>query len=115
LPLSQGICGDLTDFAHSTGTSKIFYNDPSVLYVSLHGSPDYPCTLSITLFLLDQPFIACKVDYTGSASERGGPLAPNLNLNYPLPLGTDDETYLSTLRKAVGEVAKFEPEMLFVS
>lgn len=27
----------------ATGTSKIFYDDPTVLYVSLHGSPDYPC------------------------------------------------------------------------
>jgi len=86
-----------------------------VLYVSLHGSPDYPCTLPIALFPLDQPLIAFELDYTGSASERGGPLAPNLNLNYPLPLGTDNEKYLSTLREAVGEVAKFEPEILFVS
>ncbi|GAA5825012.1 hypothetical protein JCM5353_001144 [Sporobolomyces roseus] len=84
------------DYHHGNGTSKIFYNDPSVLYVSLHGSPDYPY-------------------YTGASSERGGPLALNLNLNYPLPLGTDNEKYLSTLKEAVQEVTKFSPEILFVS
>lgn len=31
------------DSHHGNGSSKVFYSDPSVLYVSLHGSPDYPC------------------------------------------------------------------------
>ncbi|GAA6064418.1 hypothetical protein JCM10212_002845 [Sporobolomyces blumeae] len=84
------------DYHHGNGTSKVFYDDPSVLYVSLHGTPDYPY-------------------YTGASSERGGPSARNLNLNYPLPLGTDDTTYLSTLREATSKISDFKPEILFVS
>lgn len=34
---------ELSGFSARTGTSKIFYNDPTVLYVSLHATPDYPC------------------------------------------------------------------------
>ncbi|GAA5915680.1 hypothetical protein JCM5296_003491 [Sporobolomyces johnsonii] len=84
------------DYHHGNGTSKVFYDDPSVLYVSLHGSPDYPY-------------------YTGASSERGGPSALGTNVNYPLPLGTDNATYLKALTRA-GEVIKsFEAEFLFVS
>ncbi|MBF0171250.1 MAG: hypothetical protein HQK87_09215, partial [Nitrospinae bacterium] len=32
------------DVHHGNGTQQIFYNDPSVLYVSLHLSPHYPGT-----------------------------------------------------------------------
>ncbi|GAA5971243.1 hypothetical protein JCM3765_007517 [Sporobolomyces pararoseus] len=84
------------DYHHGNGTSKIFYDDPSVLYVSLHGSPDYPY-------------------YTGSASERGGSLALGLNINYPLPLGTDNKQYLATLQTAISDISRFSPEMVFVS
>ncbi|GAA6009689.1 hypothetical protein JCM11491_001059 [Sporobolomyces phaffii] len=84
------------DYHHGNGTSKIFYDDSSVLYVSLHGSPDYPY-------------------YTGAASERGGPSARDLNINYPLPLGTDNEKYLETLGEAVSDISRFSPELLFVS
>lgn len=62
-----------------------------------------------------QLFTLSLTDYTGASSERGGPLALNLNLNYPLHLGTDNEKYLSTLKEAVQEVTKFSPEILFVS
>ncbi|GAA5912617.1 histone deacetylase family protein [Sporobolomyces salmoneus] len=84
------------DYHHGNGTSKIFFNDPSVLYVSLHGSPDYPY-------------------YTGSESERGGPSALGTNLNYPLPLGTDNTLYLKTLSEAVKQIDRFEPDRVFVS
>ncbi|CEQ42514.1 SPOSA6832_04337 [Sporobolomyces salmonicolor] len=84
------------DYHHGNGTSKVFYDDPSVLYVSLHGSPDYPY-------------------YTGASSERGGPSAPGTNLNYPLPLGTDNATYLRTLTMAGQAIKSFDAEVLFVS
>ncbi|GAA5843111.1 hypothetical protein JCM3766R1_005241 [Sporobolomyces carnicolor] len=84
------------DYHHGNGTSKIFYNDPSVLYVSLHGSPDYPY-------------------YTGSEFELGGPSAIGANVNYPLPLGTDNAQYLKTLAKAVDGIQVFGPNKVFVS
>ncbi|GJN94509.1 hypothetical protein Rhopal_007591-T1 [Rhodotorula paludigena] len=84
------------DYHHGNGTSQIFWNDASVLYCSLHGSPDYPY-------------------YTGAASELGGPDARGLNVNYPLPLGTDDAAYLHALTQAVQRVNDFQPELLVVS
>ncbi|BGP35537.1 hypothetical protein JCM10296v2_007377 [Rhodotorula toruloides] len=84
------------DYHHGNGTSKIFYDDPTILYVSLHGSPDYPY-------------------YTGSEAERGGPAARGMNINYPLPLGTDNEGYLAALEKATEDVRRFELELLVVS
>ncbi|BGP27799.1 acetylpolyamine aminohydrolase [Rhodotorula toruloides] len=84
------------DYHHGNGTSKIFYDDPSVIYVSLHGAPDYPY-------------------YTGSEAERGGPNAQGTNINYPLPLETGNEGYLTALQKAADDVRRFKPELLVVS
>ncbi|GAA5876492.1 hypothetical protein JCM3774_003792 [Rhodotorula dairenensis] len=84
------------DYHHGNGTSQIFYNDSSILYVSLHASPDYPY-------------------YTGSEAEQGGPLAREANINYPLPLGCSDELYLDTLTRAIDDVQHFSPELVIVS
>lgn len=84
------------DYHHGNGTSKVFYTDPTVLYVSLHGSPDYPY-------------------YTGGENERGSGAGVGANLNFPLPLGTDDESYLRTLKTAVEHIRSFEADFLFVS
>src|SRR6185436_11789213 len=59
------------DVHHGNGTQDIFWDDPNVLFVSLHQSPGYPGT--------------------GSASETGGPNAPGLTINVPMrPGGTGD-------------------------
>ncbi|KAG0666910.1 hypothetical protein C6P46_003620 [Rhodotorula mucilaginosa] len=84
------------DYHHGNGTSKIFYNDPSVLYVSLHAWADYPY-------------------YTGAEQERGGPDAKGMNINYPLPRGCSNDEYILTLLKAVNNVRRFAPELLIVS
>ncbi|MGQ0613271.1 MAG: histone deacetylase family protein [Planctomycetaceae bacterium] len=59
------------DVHHGNGTQEIFWNDPTVLYASLHQMPLYPGT--------------------GAAHERG---AGNI-VNVPLPPGTDDAAYLA--------------------
>ncbi|GAA5830144.1 hypothetical protein JCM11251_006895 [Rhodosporidiobolus azoricus] len=84
------------DYHHGNGTSKVFWDDPSVLYVSLHAAKDYPW-------------------YTGATSERGGPSALGTNLNYPLPLVTDNESYLEALSEAAEKVKGWKPELLIVS
>lgn len=102
------------DYHHGNGTSKVFYDDPTVLYVSLHGSPDYPCesrALQIDLLLTSRP---CA-DFTGAETERGAGAGLGMNLNFPLPLGTDDDGYLSTLREAVEQIRSFEADFLIVS
>ena len=84
------------DVHHGNGTQDIFYDDPRVLYVSMHESPLYPGT--------------------GHANETGGPLAPGTNLNLPFPAGTRGDVY----RRAVDEVVapvieRFAPTWLFIS
>jgi acetoin utilization deacetylase AcuC-like enzyme len=86
------------DFHHGNGTQDVFWNDPEVLYVSLHGDPagHYP-------------------HFTGAADELGGPAALGTNRNLPLPDGTGDDRYLEALAEAMGLVAAFDPATLVVS
>ena len=57
------------DVHHGNGTQAIFWDDPDVLYVSTHQHPLFPGT--------------------GRPSEVGGPGAPGLTVNLPLPPGRD--------------------------
>ena len=84
------------DVHHGNGTQSIFWDDPDVLYVSTHQYPFFPGT--------------------GRAREIGGPKAPGLTVNIPLPAGatgdvvraaidtcgtTDDRRVLSRLGAGV--------------
>jgi acetoin utilization deacetylase AcuC-like enzyme len=83
------------DYHHGNGIQEIFYADPSVFYVSLHGDPDH-----------EYPF------FWGGAEERGAGTAVGANLNLPLPMGTSDAQYLEALDDALDAVREFAP--LFV-
>lgn len=86
------------DHHHGNGTQELFAVDPDVLYVSLHAAPDssYPW-------------------YSGFADETGDGPGRGATLNLPLPMGTDDDTYLDTLGRACETIAAFEPAALVVS
>ena len=84
------------DFHHGNGTQDVFYHDPSVLYVSIHGRDEYPY-------------------YTGSESETGAGAGKGYNLNLPLPAGSSISQYLEKLEMAVERLVEFEPEYLIVS
>jgi acetoin utilization deacetylase AcuC-like enzyme len=86
------------DFHHGNGTQDIFWEDPEVLYVSLHGDPagHYP-------------------HFTGGADETGGGPGRGANRNLPLPDGTGDDAYLEALAEAMRLVAAFDPATLVVS
>ncbi len=79
------------DVHHGNGTQEIFWNDPSVLFVSLHRWPYYP----------------------GS----GGPEEQNeTTVNVPLPAGAGDDLYLEAFARVVEPaVVRFEPDLLLVS
>ncbi|KAI9067171.1 Arginase/deacetylase [Trametes sanguinea] len=83
------------DYHHGNGTQEIFYEDPRVLYVSLHADGDYPY-------------------FTGGADERGAAAGLGYNYNFPIPRkdGTD-EVYCETLQQAVDVIKKHE-EVEFV-
>jgi len=68
------------DVHHGNGTQDIFWDDPRVLYVSMHQAPMYPGT--------------------GRIGETGGAAAPGTTINFPLPEGATGESY----RRAIDEV-----------
>jgi acetoin utilization deacetylase AcuC-like enzyme len=86
------------DFHHGNGTQDIFWDDPGVLYVSLHGDPagHYPF-------------------FTGAADETGGGPGAGTTRNLPLPDGTGDDAYLEVLAEALAVVDAFDPATVVVS
>src|SRR5215218_10097353 len=86
------------DFHHGNGTQDIFWEDPEVLYVSLHGDPaaHYP-------------------HFTGAADEVGEGPGRGTTRNLPLPDGTGDDAYLDALGEAMALVTAFDPATLVVS
>ena len=79
------------DVHHGNGTQDIFWDDPSVLYVSLHQWPFYPGT--------------------------GGPGEGNeTTVNVPLPAGSGNEEYIRAFEEIVEPAVRgFEPDLLIVS
>jgi acetoin utilization deacetylase AcuC-like enzyme len=86
------------DYHHGNGTQSIFEARSDVLFVSLHADPaqDFPYFL-------------------GYADERGSGAGEGFTLNYPLPLGTDSQAYLTALDSACAHVHAFGPDVLLVS
>ena len=84
------------DVHHGNGTQELFWNDPTVLYVSTHQWPLFPGS--------------------GGAREIGGHDAIGRTLNIPLPAGTTGDA----VRRAVEEVVTpaielFDPTWILVS
>ncbi len=79
------------DVHHGNGTQDIFWNDPSVFFVSIQQWPFWP----------------------GS----GGPGEGNeTTLNVPLPAGSGDDVYLDAMEQLVEPaIAGFDPGLLLVS
>jgi acetoin utilization deacetylase AcuC-like enzyme len=86
------------DFHHGNGTQDVFWEDPGVLYVSLHGDP-----------AVHYPY------FTGNADEVGAGRGAGTTRNLPLPDGVDDDRYLGVLEQAAEAVAAFGPAVLVVS
>ncbi len=86
------------DYHHGNGTQEIFWDDPDVLFVSIHADPAE-----------EYPF------FSGFAEERGGEQASGTNVNIPLLKGCDDQTYLNALDQALGAIRAFQPNWLVLS
>ena len=83
------------DVHHGDGVQHIFYDDPRVLTVSLHETPQ-------TLF-----------PGTGAPTEIGGPHALGTAVNVALPPGTEDGGWLRAFHAVVPDVLRsFEPQVL---
>jgi len=84
------------DVHHGNGTQDIFWEDPSVYFVSLHQHPWWPGT--------------------GAASERGGGAGEGTTLNVPLASGTSRGAYLDAFESALDRVfGEFSPDFVLVS
>jgi len=84
------------DAHHGNGTQDIFWDDPSVLYVSFHQHPLYPGT--------------------GTAEEVGGPDATGSTVNFPLPPGATGDVYRTGIEDVLGpHVAAWQPTWLLIS
>ena len=86
------------DFHHGNGTQEIFYRDPRTLYCSVHADPE-----------VEYPY------FWGGAAETGEGPGAGTNCNFPLPIGTTDESYLAALDQALARVQEFSPQVLLVS
>ena len=79
------------DVHHGNGTQEMFWDDDSVLFVSMHQWPFYP----------------------GSGAPGEGNAT---TVNVPLPAGSGDEDYLTAFEETVGPaVRSFEPDLVLVS
>ena len=86
------------DVHHGNGTQDIFYDDPSVLFVSTHIYTGY------------------FYPGTGSARELGIGLGRGTTLNVPLPPGVGDNGYRRVFDELIGPAAAaFKPQFIIVS
>ncbi len=84
------------DAHHGNGTQDIFWDDPEVLYVSLHEWPLYPGT--------------------GRLDETGGERAEGATCNVPLPAGATGDVYLQAFDEVITPIAEeFAPDWVLVS
>jgi len=87
------------DFHHGNGSQELFYRDPRVLFISVHGDPRS-----------SYPFV------TGYAEETGAGRGAGCTINLPLPRGCDGETYAAVLeRQVIPALRAFAPDYLVLS
>jgi acetoin utilization deacetylase AcuC-like enzyme len=85
------------DVHHGNGTQEIFYEDPSVLFVSLHQDDLYPVG-------------------SGRLGDIGAGAGEGYTVNVPLPAGSGDLTYLQAIESVVSPILdRFSPDFLIVS
>jgi acetoin utilization deacetylase AcuC-like enzyme len=84
------------DVHHGNGTQWIFYEDPTVLFVSSHQYPFYPGT--------------------GADTEKGRGPGLGFTLNIPLDAGArDDEIEKKYASQVIPALRSFKPDLLMIS
>jgi len=85
------------DVHHGNGTQAAFYEDPSVLTVSVHQDRLYPPA-------------------SGEWSERGKGRGEGFNLNIPLPAGCGHGAYMAVFERIVlPALARYRPDLIVVA
>lgn len=86
------------DVHHGNGTQDIFWERKDVWTGSIHADPDnyYPF-------------------FWGTAAEVGANQGAGYNVNRPLPVGTDGDTFFATLNELIGEMEAYAPGALVIA
>jgi acetoin utilization deacetylase AcuC-like enzyme len=85
-----------TDVHHGNGTQAIFYRDPQALYISSHQFPFYPGT--------------------GDFDETGDGPGSGYTLNFPMPEGSGDSTFIPVYANIISAVLdQYAPQIILVS
>jgi acetoin utilization deacetylase AcuC-like enzyme len=83
------------DVHHGNGTQWMFYDDPSVLFISSHQYPFYPGT--------------------GAAGDIGAGAGTGVTVNFPMEAGGTDADFEKIYGVAGGMLRKFRPELILLS
>jgi acetoin utilization deacetylase AcuC-like enzyme len=84
------------DVHHGNGTQWAFYEDPTVLTISIHQEQLYPHD-------------------SGLMSETGSGAGEGYNINVPLPAGSGQGAYLATMERVVlPAIERYRPELIAV-
>jgi acetoin utilization deacetylase AcuC-like enzyme len=85
------------DVHHGNGTQDAFYDDPSVLFISLHQDDLYPIG-------------------SGALDQQGEGAGAGFTVNVPLPAGTGSRGYIETFHRIVIPIARqFQPDLIIIS
>jgi acetoin utilization deacetylase AcuC-like enzyme len=84
------------DVHHGNGTQAAFYEDPNVLYFSVHRYPFYPGS--------------------GSEAEKGRGKGLNYTINVPLSAGSGDSEFVNAFEQRLRPAAiSFSPDFVLIS
>jgi acetoin utilization deacetylase AcuC-like enzyme len=85
------------DVHHGNGTEHAFYDDPTVLTISIHQDNNYPPA-------------------SGGIGDTGAGAGHGYNINVPLPAGSGVGAYLATFERVVEPALRaFKPELILVA
>jgi acetoin utilization deacetylase AcuC-like enzyme len=85
------------DVHHGNGTEHAFYDDPTVLTISIHQDNNYP-------------------PGSGAISDTGSGAGKGYNINVPLPPGSGVGAYLATFERVVAPALRaFRPELILIA
>ncbi|MEA2628989.1 MAG: hypothetical protein QOJ10_1449 [Chloroflexota bacterium] len=85
------------DVHHGNGTEHAFYEDPTVLTISIHQDNNYPPS-------------------SGAIGDTGAGAGAGYNINVPLPAGSGVGAYVATFDRVVAPALRaFRPELILVA
>src|SRR5205807_9423614 len=85
------------DVHHGNGTEHAFYDDPSVLAISLHQDNNYPPN-------------------SGAITDTGSGAGEGYNINVPLPAGSGVGAYVAAFERAVVPALRaYQPELIIIA